>query len=546
MSSGELEVRQESAPARVVPPKPKTDDWALVIGPVTQLAETVANTDFVPSALRGKPAAVAAAILFGRELDMPPMQALNQVHVIEGRPSLSAEHMRAMVLAAGHSLTVTGDAGQAVATGRRLLWRNPQTGEPLYGEPVTVTWTMAQAKYAGLVTEKRKNWLKYPRAMLKARATAELCRDMFADITHGLDAVEEAEDDDAVPGSAPAPTTEKVSRAKKRVASPSAPVAVADAETSTASGASEAPDSVDIPEVPLPGEEEPADHTPGEGLDNKSTSSPAGAALQCPHISNGEQCRFTVTHKGPHSFGGGLKDPIEARHCSRNNWHEPHAWPTEKPAYTCSGDLVAVYCDDGNRIHGPHDNCPGRDHMRCEQSVRGEIHEPHGWHDKKRSWWCTGQSWCGDESEHDWHESCPGTPGDDGVVEAEIVDVELPDSEGDGSAEDVAATGSDESYMASRFKEAQEAAGGPVPENDPPLSAGKRRLLLAAFNALGVTDRAERLHTSSALLGRQVETWNDLTSSDGDKLIRAVNGLQTRDELEKLVQRAAAEWGAQP
>jgi hypothetical protein len=421
--------------ARVTPPRQKTDDWALVIGPVSSLAEQVSNTDFVPAALRGKPAAVAAAILFGRELDMPPMQALNQVHVIDGRPSLTAEHKRAMVLEKGHLLTVVGDGGSATATGRRLLWRHPETGEPIYGEPSTVTWTLAMATVAGLTG--KKNWQKHPRQMLKARATAELINDMFPDITHGLATSEEVQDEDAVPSSAPTPATEKVSRASKRVASRPA-VGSGTAET-PAPAATPTPDSVAPPEVPLPGEEEPAGQTPGEGLGNQSTSSPAGPS-------------------------------------SREEYAEREL---------AGADAVAFLTE-------------------------------------------------------------PGTEPD------EVYDAEIVDSEGDGSAEDVAATGSDESYLQGRFKqhmqEAQEQfgqAGGPVEENDPPLSAGKRRLLLAAFNALGVTDRAERLHTSSALLGRQVETWSTLTSGDGDKLIRAVNGLSTRDELEQLVQRAAAEWGGQ-
>ena len=484
--SSEMEVHQEPAaapPARVVPPRPKTDDWALVIGPVTNLANQVADTDFVPAALRNKPAAVAAAILFGRELDMPPLQALNQVHVIEGRPSLSAEHMRAMVLAAGHIIRVSGDAGQATAVGRRLL----PNGE--YDEPVTVTWTLAQARYAGLVTEKKKNWLKYPRAMLKARATAELCRDLFPDITHGLEAVEEAEDADSVPTSTPPPATEKVSRAKKGVTSRPA-AGVGTAETPAPAATPKTPDRVTPPEVPLPGEEEPA-ATPGEGLGNQSTSSPAGpppltpervAAIhdvpedllgvrQCPHISNGEQCRYAAGHETRgygHTYGGGLQDPVSLRHCGEPTGHDPHAWKAGKDTFSCGGaDL---------------------------------------------------------------------SPSED-IPDAEVV------SEGDGSPDDVAATGDDASYMQTRFQEAQEAAGGPVGEIDPPLSDGKRRLLLAAFNALGVTDRAERLHTSSALLGRQIETWTHLTRSDGDRLIKAVNGLKTREELEELVQRAATEWG---
>jgi hypothetical protein len=47
-----------------------------------------------------------------------------------------------------------------------------------------VDWDLARAKNAGLGTG--DNWKKYPRAMLLARATSELCRLKFADIVGGL------------------------------------------------------------------------------------------------------------------------------------------------------------------------------------------------------------------------------------------------------------------------------------------------------------------------------------------------------------------------
>lgn len=394
--SSEMEVHQEAAPVaapRVQPPRAKTDDWALVIRPVSNLAEQVAGTEFVPAALRGKPAAVAAAILFGRELDMPPMQALQQVHVIDGRPSLSAEHKRAMVLEKGHMLTVVGDGGSATATGRRLLAYNPATGEPVYGQPSTVTWTLAMAAQAGLTG--KNNWKRHPRQMLKARATAELINDLFADITHGLATREELEDEDSIPASTPPPASEKVSRKpSKRVASAPA-VGVGAAET-PAPAATPALESVAIPEVPLPGEDESVGETPGEGL-------------------------------------------------------TAHSEPTDSP-----------------------------------------------------------------------------------------------DSAGDGSLDDVAATGSDASYMETRFREAQDAAGGPVPENDPPMSPGATRALAAAFTSLGIRDDGERHHTTSALLGRKITSWKELTRHDGERLFLLVQDLKTREELEVLVQRAAREWEAQP
>lgn len=472
---------------RPTPPKPKTDDWALVIGPVSQLAETVANTEFVPTALRGKPAAVTAAVLFGRELEMPPMQALAQIHVIEGRPSLSSEHMRAMVLAAGHSLRVTGDGGQATATGRRLLWRNPQTGEPQYDEPVSVTWTLAQARAAGLINEKKKNWLRHPRQMLKARATAELCRDLFPDVCHGLSALEEAEDDDAVlPAAADVPT-EKVSRAKRGVSSKPA-AAAGGAETPAAPATPTAPDTVSIPEVPLPGEEEPAESTPGEGLGSPGDSPAAGttSTRQCPHISNGIQCRLYAGHLdrgSDHSFGGGMGDPVGAKRCKIGPEHKAHAWNEQGGDwYSCSGR--GTWAPDGV----------------LDSAV---LDEP------------------------------PAAPDD--YPDAEVV------SEGDGSPDDVAATATDETWAA-----AQEAAGGPVEDNDPPISPGAMKALAAAFTSLGVRDDMERRHTTSALLGRRIESWKELTRGDGQKLFKVVENLANREELEVMVQRAVAEHEATP
>lgn len=128
----------------------------------------------------------------------------------------------------------------------------------------------------------------------------------------------------------------------------------------------------------------------------------------CPVISAGQSCRFYADHANDCSFGGGLKDPIEARHCPRNNRHEPHAWPQDKPAHACSGLLVPVFCDNDQRIHLPHDNCPGRDHARCDLSEQGEIHVPHGYEDRKHSWWCLGQAFCGVTAPHAWHVVCPG------------------------------------------------------------------------------------------------------------------------------------------
>ncbi|NUO56009.1 MAG: hypothetical protein HOV78_05060, partial [Hamadaea sp.] len=165
----------------------RTDGWINVIQPVAELAAQIVGTEFVPVAIREKPAAITAAILFGRELEMPPMQSLANIHVIEGRAALAAEQMRAMVFAAGHEITYPELSGvEVTARGRRRY------SDGSWSAPTTVTWNRAMAEAAGLTG--KQNWRKYPRAMLEARATAELCRLVFPDVTHGLPSAEELED----------------------------------------------------------------------------------------------------------------------------------------------------------------------------------------------------------------------------------------------------------------------------------------------------------------------------------------------------------------
>ena len=140
-----------------------------------KVAQKIANTPFVPTAFRGKPESVYAAVLYGEEIGLGPMQSLTQIHVIEGKPSLSPEGMRGLVLKAGHRIDVK------VASNDRVVLYGRRSDS---GSEATVEWTLKDAQLAGLAG--RGAWKTYPRAMLLARATSELCRMLFADIIAGL------------------------------------------------------------------------------------------------------------------------------------------------------------------------------------------------------------------------------------------------------------------------------------------------------------------------------------------------------------------------
>jgi hypothetical protein len=181
-------VVQYEAPQPLPPSRPGEE---LAVGPTGDVARLraaaeyagyIAGTEFVPEALRGKPDAIAAAMLAGAEVGLKPMASLRMVAVIKGRPTLTAEAQRGLVVGAGHELwfeesTVT----RAIAAGRRR-------GEDRIGR---VTWTLDDAKRAGIAGQ--NNWRSYPAEMLRARASAALARAMFADVTLGIPAVEELE-----------------------------------------------------------------------------------------------------------------------------------------------------------------------------------------------------------------------------------------------------------------------------------------------------------------------------------------------------------------
>lgn len=161
--------------------------WAGILPAAAGLAERIANTEFVPEAMRGNAAVVTAAIMYGDELGVGPMQALSGINVIRGKPSPSSELMRALVFRAGHTMRVLkSDGNSCRVVGQRAGER----------EGTVIEWTIEMARAAGLL-ESNPTWRRYPRAMLLARATSELCRVVFPDVVKGLGHVA---DDDTLAG----------------------------------------------------------------------------------------------------------------------------------------------------------------------------------------------------------------------------------------------------------------------------------------------------------------------------------------------------------
>jgi hypothetical protein len=131
------------------------------------------------------PAKIMVVQEIARMLGFHPLAGITSVHIIEGRPSLSAAIMSAKIRSVGHTLRV-GTRG-SIETGDLVGFaRLIRKDDPDY--TYEVEWSLGDAQRAGLGTlsqtgrgyawaSSKNNWQKYPRAMLKARAIAEVCRE---------------------------------------------------------------------------------------------------------------------------------------------------------------------------------------------------------------------------------------------------------------------------------------------------------------------------------------------------------------------------------
>ena len=154
-----------------------------------EFGKMVAPTDFAPRAMKGKPADCALAIIYGSELGVTPMAALQNICVINGKPSVFGDLLLALCMASPLCVyvkeKVDGEGDAMVATCETL-----RRG---YESPTVRTFSISDAKAAGLL-QKDGPWKQYTARMLAMRARGFALRDAFPDILRGVISAEEAQD----------------------------------------------------------------------------------------------------------------------------------------------------------------------------------------------------------------------------------------------------------------------------------------------------------------------------------------------------------------
>lgn len=172
------------------------------MGEAMQFAEMISRSDMVPKDYKGKPANVMVAIQWGAEIGLAPLQSLQNIAVINGRPSIYGDSMLALVQGSG-LLQAINESIEGSGDNRVAVCRIQRKGNEMQER----RFSIVDAKKASLWA-KSGPWSQYPERMMQMRARGFALRDLFADVLRGMHIAEEAMDipaEDVTPPSKPAP-----------------------------------------------------------------------------------------------------------------------------------------------------------------------------------------------------------------------------------------------------------------------------------------------------------------------------------------------------
>jgi hypothetical protein len=172
---------------------------------IERFAEKAARSGMVPRDYIGKPDAICIAVQMGSELGLAPMQAIQNIAVVNGSPAIWGDAIPGLCRASGKCRSVRewheGEGDDLTYYCEAIRVDDPQ--------PVRGKFSVADAKRAKLWSDepKRKKqgrdgpyevdagpWYSYPERMLQMRARGFALRDAFPDVLKGLLSAEEAQD----------------------------------------------------------------------------------------------------------------------------------------------------------------------------------------------------------------------------------------------------------------------------------------------------------------------------------------------------------------
>lgn len=155
-------------------------------GELMEWAKLIAGSGMVPKAYINNPGGVIAAVQMGAEVGLSPMASLQNIAVINGRPSLWGDAILAIIKTHPDFVKIVETWDDATSTATCVISRR---GQP----DVTHSFGWEDAKRA-LLLGKDGPWQTNPKRMCQMRARGFAARDQFPDALRGISSAEESED----------------------------------------------------------------------------------------------------------------------------------------------------------------------------------------------------------------------------------------------------------------------------------------------------------------------------------------------------------------
>jgi len=156
------------------------EDEGKTLDVVLRKAEILLKSGMLPKELNTKEK-IAVLIMKARELNMPPLEAISHLYVVNQKVAIDSSGMLALILRSGLAKKIHfgGDGTSA--------WCEMERKDGVIS--FKYTFTIEDAKRAGLLS--KESWQKYTKELLVARAISGCARKVFPDVVGGLHTVEE-------------------------------------------------------------------------------------------------------------------------------------------------------------------------------------------------------------------------------------------------------------------------------------------------------------------------------------------------------------------
>jgi hypothetical protein len=156
-----------------------------------RVAKMLASSSLVPEIYRGNIQNTLIALEMATRIGASPLMVMQNLYVIQGKPSWSSTFIIASLNACGRFSAIRFDMdGEGEEYGCRAWAYDIKDKEKLIGPKIT--WTMAKAE--GWVSKSGSKWKTMPELMFRYRAAAFFGRLYAPDIMMGMQSMEEIQD----------------------------------------------------------------------------------------------------------------------------------------------------------------------------------------------------------------------------------------------------------------------------------------------------------------------------------------------------------------